>query len=94
MSLTVTADPQVHTYIQIIGGLRKPNELFTSKYTVSTGPGVPYYISIGAVNELGEGNNASVTVFIKTETKDNYNFNAILLFYSLDFCYSSQCYSY
>ena len=72
MSLTVTADPQLHTYIQNIGGLRKPNTLLTSKCIVSTGPGVPYYISIGAVNELGEGN----TVFIKTETKDNYNFNA------------------
>ena len=29
MSLTVMADPQVHTYIQIIGGLRKPNALST-----------------------------------------------------------------
>ena len=39
----------------------------------STGPGIPYYISIGAVNELGEGNITSVTVFTKTESKDNFN---------------------
>ena len=45
---------------------------------VSTGPGVPYYISIGAVNELGEGNNISAIVFTETESKCNYNFNAIL----------------
>ena len=28
--LTVTADPQVHTYIQVIAGLRKPNALSTA----------------------------------------------------------------
>ena len=69
-SLTVTANPQVHTYIQIIGGLRKPNAIPTCKCIISTGPGVPYYISIGAVNELGEGNTISVTVFTKTESKN------------------------
>ena len=69
MSLTVTADPQLNIYTQITGGLRKSNSLLTSKYIVSTGPGVPYYISIGAVNELGVGNIASVIVFTKTESK-------------------------
>ena len=72
MSLTVTADPQLNTYTQIIGGLRKPNALPISTYIVSTGPGVPYYISIGAVNELEEGNITSVTVFTKTESKSNF----------------------
>ena len=79
MSLTVTSDPQVHTYIQIIGGLRKSNVLLTSKYIVSTGPGVPYYISIGAVNEVGEGNITSVTVFTKTESVYNYNLMSLYL---------------
>ena len=83
MSLMVTADPQLRTYIQIIGGLRKPNSLLTSKYIVSTGPGVPYYISIGAVNELGEGNITSVTVFTKTESRYKYNCNVILFTYIL-----------
>ena len=87
ISLTVTAEPQLHTYIQIIGGLRKPNTLSTSKCIVSTGPGVPYYISIGAVNELGEGNITLVTVFTKTESRYNYSFNAILFNYIF---YSSQ----
>ena len=73
MSLTVTSDPQLHTYIQIIGGLRKFNVLLTSKCIVSTGPGVPYYISIGAVNEVGKGHIASVTVFTKTGSVYNYN---------------------
>ena len=79
MSLIVTADSQVHTYIKIIGGLRKPNILPTSKCIVSTGPGVPYYISIGAVNELGEGNITSVTVFTKTESVYNYNLMSFFL---------------
>ena len=70
VSLTIIADPKLNTYTKIIRRLRKPNELFTSKYTVSTGPGVPYYISIRAVNELGEGNTISVTVFTKTESKN------------------------
>ena len=78
MSLTVTADPQLQTYTQIIGRLRKPNALLTSKCIVSTGPGVPYYISIGAVNEIGEGNITSVTVFTKTESRFKYNFIVIL----------------
>ena len=85
MSLTVTADPQLNTYTQIIGGLRKCNTLSTSNCIVSTGPGVPYYISIGAVNELGEGNITSVTVFTKTESKGNF-----IIFYSLLYCFSSQ----
>ena len=79
MSLRVTADPHLNVYTQIIGGLSKPIALATSKCIVSTGPGVPYYISIGAVNELGKGNITSVTVFSKTESKYNYNFNAIQL---------------
>ena len=74
MSLTITADPQLNTYTQIIGRLRKPNALLTSKYIVSTGPGVPYYISIGAVNELGKGNITSVTVFTKIESRYNINY--------------------
>ena len=57
--------------------------LLTSKCIVSTGPDVPYYISIGAVNELGEGNIISVTVFTETENKDKYNFNVILFTYIL-----------
>ena len=77
-SLRVTADPQLNIYTQIIGGPCKPNALLTSKCIVSTGPGVPYYISIGAVNELGEGNITSVTVFTKTESKGNF-----IIFYSL-----------
>ena len=68
VSLTVTADPKLNTYTKIIRRLRKPNTLLTSKCIVSTGPGVPYYISIGAVNELGEGSITSVTVFTKTES--------------------------
>ena len=79
MSLTVKADPQLNIYTQIIGGLRKPKALLTNKCIVSTGPGVPYYISIGAINELGESNITSVTVFTKTESNDKYYFNAILL---------------
>ena len=82
-SLTVITDTQVHTYIQIIGELCKPNELLTSKYIVSTGPGVPYYISIGAVNELGKGNITSVTVFTKTKSRYNYYFNVILYIFIL-----------
>ena len=74
MSLTVTADPQVHSYTEIIGGLRESKALPTSKCIISTGPGVPYYISIGAVNELGEGNTISVTVFTKTESKNCQHF--------------------
>ena len=85
MSLTVNADPQLNTYTQIIGGLRKPSALSTSKYIISTGPGVPYYISIGAVNELGVGNITSVTVFTKSESKDNF-----IIFYSLIYCFRSQ----
>ena len=83
MSLTVTADPQLNSYTQTIGGLRKPNALLTSKYIVSIGPGVPYYISIGAVNELGEGNITSVTVFTKTESMYKYNFIVIIFTYIL-----------
>ena len=71
MSLTVTSDPQVLSYTEIIGGLRESNALLTSKCIVSTGPGVPYYITIGAVNELREGNITSVTVFTKTESRYN-----------------------
>ena len=78
MSLTVTADPHMNSYTQIIGGLRKPIASLSSKCIVSTVPGVPYYISIRAVNEVGEGNITSVTVFTKTESKYNYNFNVIL----------------
>ena len=78
MSLTVTADPHLNIYTQIIGGLSKPIALATTKCIVFTGPGVPYYISIGAINELGEGNITSVTVFTKTKSKDKYNFNDIL----------------
>ena len=74
LSLTVTADPHLNVYTQTIGGLRKPNALLTSKYIVSTGPGVPYYISIGAVNELGKGNITSVTVFTKIESRYNINY--------------------
>ena len=85
MSLTVPADPHVYSYIQIIGELRKPNALSTSKYIVSTGPDIPYYISIGAVNELGKGNITSVTVFTKTESNDNFNISC-----SLIYCFSSQ----
>ena len=88
-SLKVTADPQFIIYTLIIRGLRKPNALLTGKCIVSTGPGVPYYISIGAINELGEGNTISVTVFTKTESKYNYNFNVILFIHTL---FSSQCY--
>ena len=87
MSLTVIADPQLHTYIRIIGGLRKFNASLTSKCIVCTGPGVPYYISIGAVNEVGEGNITSVTVFTKTGSVYNYN---LMSFYLITFCYSSQ----
>ena len=83
MSLTVTADPQLNIYTHITVGLRKPNALLTSKCIVFTGPGVPYYISIGAVNELGEGSTISVIVFTKTESKCNYNFNAILFTHTL-----------
>ena len=72
MSLAATADPKLNFYTKIIRRLREPNTLPTSKYIVSTGPGVPYYISIGAVNELGEGNITSVTVFSKTESKNHY----------------------
>ena len=36
MSLTVTADPQLNIYTQIIGGLRKPTPSLTSKCIVST----------------------------------------------------------
>ena len=74
MSLIVTADPQLNTYTQIIGGLRKPNALPISKCIVSTGPGVPYYISIGAVNEFGEGNITSVIVFTKIESRHNIKY--------------------
>ena len=69
MSLTVTADLHLNIYTQIIGGLSKPIASQSSKCIVSTGPGVPYYISIGAVNELGEGNVTSVTVFTEAESK-------------------------
>ena len=79
MSLTVITDPQLNTYTQIIGGLRKPNALLISKCIVSTGPGVPYYISIGAVNELGEGNITSVTVFTKTESKNHCLFSITII---------------
>ena len=85
MSLTVTADPKLNTFTKIIRRLRKLNTLLTSKCIVSTGPGVPYYISIGAVNEVGEGKTTSVTVFTKTESKDNYN-----IFCSLIYCFSFQ----
>ena len=87
MSLAVTADPHLNIYTQIIGGLCKPIASITSKCIVSTSTSVPYYISIGAVNELGYGNITSVAIFTKTESKDNLNLNAILLTY---ICYSLQ----
>ena len=89
MSLTITADLQVHSYTQIVGGLRKPNALQGVNGIFSTGPGVPYYISIGAVNELGVGNITSVTVFTKTESRYNYK---ILKLYAIMFI-SSHCFT-
>ena len=38
----------------------------TCFYQLLLGTGVPYYISVGAVNELGEGNIATATVFTKS----------------------------
>ena len=35
-------------------------------YQLLLGTGVPYYISVVAVNELGEGNIATATVFTKS----------------------------
>ena len=88
VSLIVIADPKLNTYTKIIRRLRKPSVLQTSKCIVSTGPGVPYYISIGAVNELGEGNTISVTVFTKTESKNHcqhFYYNFWYIYSSFDF---------
>ena len=36
---------------------------------IITGPGVPYYISVGAINEIGESVPATATVFTKAQSK-------------------------
>ena len=35
-------------------------------------PRVPYYISVVAINQIGEGNSATATVFTKSESKTLY----------------------
>ena len=36
------------------------------------GPRVPYYISVVAINQLGEGNSAMAIAFTKSESKPVY----------------------
>ena len=35
-------------------------------------PRVPYYISVVAINQIGEGKSATATVFTKSESKTFY----------------------
>ena len=62
--------PDTNVYTKLIpqlGKLLKPDTSIFISINIVTG--IPYYITIGAVNEVGQGENVTVTVFSQPSCK-------------------------